>query len=461
MNNYEQENNEQVRRSGKVKLEEKHGLLSKEIFRVILERERSRADRNDHLLTMLLFNIGDGERSKIISSLIDILKNRLRGIDRYGWFDEKVIGVILPNTTFKGGVKLVRDICEKAISLKLRPPSHKIYTYPTSWLKGETRKVKKAEISKKTKKKKYIEGVDTIFARKIPLWKNALDIIGAIFLILVFSPFFLLIPLIIKLIPPGPVIFKQDRVGHGGVIFTFYKFRTMRVDTDVVVHKNYLNELIKSDQPMTKLDSRDDPRIIPFGKLLRKSCLDELPQLINVIKGNMSLVGPRPCMPYEAYEYLKWHQYRFDIKPGITGLWQVSGKNRLSFKEMIRHDIIYAKSISFWVDLGILLKTVPAVILIIIDKIKIDSFFNNIEKKQVPEVQFKKFIRRYYADIYNVDKLEFIDDKLKNYQVDLMDLMLLLTKMHKLRPTYNVAKRYFGICKLIDTEKRTQLRLKE
>jgi hypothetical protein len=230
----------------------------------------------------------------------------------------------------------------------------------------------------------------------------------------------------------------------------------MKPSTDTRSHQDYLNELIKTEKPMTKLDKYNDPRIIPFGKLLRKTSIDELPQLLNVLRGEMSLVGPRPCLPYEANEYLKWHKYRFDIKPGMTGLWQVSGKNRLSFKEMIRLDILYSKRMRFWLDIWILIKTIPTLISMTIDKFAIDSFFNRIEKERIPDEQFKSFIRRYYSDIYNVDKLEFLDDKLKDYDIDLMELTLLLSKLNKIAPHYNVAKRYFGILKLIALEKRSK-----
>ena len=111
---------------------------------------------------------------------------------------------------------------------------------------------------------------------------------------------------------------------------------------------------------MIKLDECD-PQIIPFGRFLRNTCLDELPQLINVLRGEMSLVGPRPPIPYEVKEYLRWHNGRFDIVPGMTGLWQVSGKNGLTFKEMIRLDIRYTRNISLWLDLKILFKTPMAI----------------------------------------------------------------------------------------------------
>jgi hypothetical protein len=206
---------------------------------------------------------------------------------------------------------------------------------------------------------------------------------------------------------------------------------------------------------MIKLD-KDDPRIIPFGKILRKTCIDEVPQLICVLKGEMSLVGPRPCLSSEANEYLKWHKYRFDIRPGMTGLWQVSGKDSLSFQEMIRLDILYAKKMSFRQDVKIILKTIPTVVRIILGKFKKARMLSKAENRKLPKEQFKEYIRRFYPDIYNVDKLEYLDDKLEKKEVDPFHIMLLLSRINRLSPTYNVAKRYFGISRLIDFENRSQ-----
>ena len=292
----------------------------------------------------------------------------------------------------------------------------------------------------------------------MPFWKRCLDILGSITALIIFSPFFILIPLIIKIVSPGPVFFKQERVGQGGMTFSFLKFRTMKVNNDSTSHQNYLNELIKSDRPMTKLDKEQDSRIIPFGKFIRKACIDELPQLINVLKGDMSLTGPRPCLPYEAEEYLKWYNYRFDIKPGMTGLWQVSGKNNLTFKEMIRLDIMYSEKMNLWLDLWILIQTFPTVLSSILDHMLFAPLHKRTTGRVMSILQFKKFIKQNYSDVYNVDKLEFLDEKIKDNQIDLMELMLLLSKLNKISPKYKTAKRYYGILKLIDFEKRSQLK---
>jgi len=434
------------------------GICSKEVFRIILERERSRTDRNGHELSLIIFDLSEEKNDKPLHVLINAFKTRARSVDRFGWYMDGHIGIILPNTTYKGGLKFAHSICEKIIAQKSTPLDFKVYSHPTNWLPIKSRYIREKHREIRKKHPEHVEGVDPLFVMKIPVWKRTLDILGALLALILASPFFVIIPIIIKIGAPGPVFFKQERVGYGGRIFTFFKFRTMKIKTDSTAHQNYLSELIKSEKPMTKLDKSNDPRIIPFGRFLRKSCIDELPQLIHVLKGEMSLVGPRPCLPYEAKEYLKWHKYRFDIKPGMTGLWQVSGKNRLTFKEMIRLDIMYAKRLSLGMDLWLLFATVPAVISMIIDKFTIDAFFNKVEKKHIPEEQFKDFIKKYYSDIYNVDKLEFLDDKLKSYNVDLTELVLLLSKLNRLSPTYNVAKRYFGICRLIDFEKKSQSR---
>ena len=212
------------------------------------------------------------------------------------------------------------------------------------------------------------ETIEPFFMRKVPIWKRGLDLLGSIIGLIIFSPLFFIIALTIKIVSPGPVFYIQKRIGHGGKTFSLFKFRTMEVNTDSEIHQNYFAELINGDcdkqnkdRPMIKLDD-DNPNIILFGKILRKCCLDELPQFFNVLLGDMSLVGPRPAIPYEVKEYLRWHKGRFDTVPGMTGLWQVSGKNLLSFKEMVRLDIRYSRNLSLFSDFKILLKTPYAII---------------------------------------------------------------------------------------------------
>ncbi|HEV2692469.1 MAG TPA: sugar transferase [Verrucomicrobiae bacterium] len=201
----------------------------------------------------------------------------------------------------------------------------------------------------------------------LPRWKRLLDCT----LILISFPFLvplvLLIVFIIKRKSPGPVLFQQKRLGFQQQPFMCLKFRSMHCGAETVSHQGHLQQLITSDAPMTKLDNSGDSRIIPFGKILRSSGLDELPQLINVLKGEMSLVGPRPCVPYEAEKYLAWQKERFNAAPGLTGLWQVSGKNRTTFTRMMELDIDYTRKKTFWLDLKIIFMTVPALLVQIWD----------------------------------------------------------------------------------------------
>lgn len=200
-----------------------------------------------------------------------------------------------------------------------------------------------------------------------PRWKRTLDILLVIMALPLLLPLMMLIGMLIRIVSAGPVLFKQERVGYLGGRFLCYKFRTMFVGSDTSVHQGHLNHLMNSDKPMLKMDSHGDPRIIPFGRLLRASGLDELPQIINVLRGEMSLVGPRPCVSYEYEKYLPWQRERFNTAPGLTGLWQVSGKNRTTFTEMIRLDIKYARSKTLWMDLKIILKTIPALMIQILE----------------------------------------------------------------------------------------------
>jgi lipopolysaccharide/colanic/teichoic acid biosynthesis glycosyltransferase len=171
----------------------------------------------------------------------------------------------------------------------------------------------------------------------------------------------IVIAIIIKVVSAGPALFKQQRIGYLGKPFTMFKFRTMRVNADPTFHSKHLANLIQNNKPLEKLDC-DDSRIFPFGKFLRLTGLDELPQLINVLRGEMSLIGPRPELRSSIQYCEPWHARRFDAKPGISGLWQVSHKTGTTFNEMMRLDISYVKKRSFWIDVVILLKTLPTII---------------------------------------------------------------------------------------------------
>jgi exopolysaccharide biosynthesis polyprenyl glycosylphosphotransferase len=199
--------------------------------------------------------------------------------------------------------------------------------------------------------------------------KRAFDIVVTLPIVILLSPLMALVAILVKVESPGPAIFKQERIGENGVPFTFYKFRSMRCDADPEVHRAHVKRLIEenielcsSGEGNGSLKMEDDPRITRVGRFIRKTSIDELPQFFNVLKGDMSMVGPRPPIPYEVDVYKEWHRRRFEAPPGITGWWQVRGRNQVSFDEMVRMDIYYVEHQSFWLDLKILFMTPWAVI---------------------------------------------------------------------------------------------------
>jgi len=204
---------------------------------------------------------------------------------------------------------------------------------------------------------------------KALLIKRALDLILTSLILMAFSPLLLLIMLAIKIGSPGPVFYEQMRLGERGQPFRFYKFRSMYVNTDDAGHRSYVKKLITADNPY-KVDEHgkplfkifDDGRVTRVGRLIRKYSVDEFPQLFNVLRGEISLVGPRPPLPHEYKDYSNWHKKRLDGIPGITGLWQVSGKNRIPFEEMVKLDIHYLKDWSLWLDIKIILRTIPVML---------------------------------------------------------------------------------------------------
>lgn len=204
--------------------------------------------------------------------------------------------------------------------------------------------------------------MDSRCAEAIPRWKRILDVTLVLLSLPLALPLMLCLAALIRAVSKGPVLFKQERVGHLGRCFMCLKFRTMFVGAEVSSHQDHLDQLISSDAPMVKLDGGGDSRIIPFGRVLRSSGLDEVPQLINVLRGEMSLVGPRPCLPYEYEKYQTWQKERFNSLPGLTGLWQVNGKNKTTFTEMMQLDIAYVRGKTLWLDLAIMLRTPVAIL---------------------------------------------------------------------------------------------------
>jgi len=340
-------------------------ILHKSEFLNRLRIEKRRADRSKTALSIALLDFGKGALNdhQLIRDLMNLLRKNTRDTDIKGWVDHDRIGLILPDTNEKG----VQCCVEKVLNGNGNIPYSVITgTYPDDLFN----KLLNEEQSQPDLFPLDLD--DSLKPKKLQdLLKRGMDIIGAMVGLLLFSPFMLLSAVAIKADSSGPIIFKQSRVGRKGGRFSFYKFRSMYFNGDDHIHREYVTNLIKGDiekinqgneeAPLYKIKS--DPRVTPVGKIIRKTSIDELPQFFNVLKGEMSLVGPRPPLPYEVEKYKPWHLRRIlEVKPGITGLWQVDGRSRTSFDDMVRLDVRYAQNWSLWLDIKILLKTVRAVI---------------------------------------------------------------------------------------------------
>jgi lipopolysaccharide/colanic/teichoic acid biosynthesis glycosyltransferase len=339
-------------------------------FLHVLARERARAERSDHRFSLIVFETGRGkEGSRTENNLLGELIPRMRATDEAGWLRQNRIGAILHNATTNNAWSFATNIQMSLLSDGIHLHC-KVYSYPpprknTTDSDGGTpeKPGAGANTGQQFNRDFSIEELAPHYAKKMSITKRSLDIIGSLLGLIILSPLFIILWCVIKSVAPGPAIYRQTRIGLGGRPFTFLKFRTMAINADTTDHRKYLASLINGEegqqccsQAMTKLDD-NNCNIICFGNLIRKTYLDELPQLINVLMGDMSLIGPRPPIPYEVEEYQLWHTGRFDTTPGMTGLWQVSGKNRLTFDQMVRLDIRYIRKQSFWLDLKILLMT--------------------------------------------------------------------------------------------------------
>jgi exopolysaccharide biosynthesis polyprenyl glycosylphosphotransferase len=270
---------------------------------------------------------------------------------------------MLPDTNEEGVQAFTRNIARLVGHL---PVSMAYGTYPGHLFENLTSEGREMTDTLAYFLEEHVElGWMTAFA------KRTMDIVGSLVALAIFSPIMIVTAIAVAATSPGPVIFRQTRLGKGGVPFTFYKFRSMRTGADDRIHREYTANLIQGkldtinqgdkDRPLYKMNA--DPRITNVGRFIRKTSVDELPQFFNVLKGDMSIVGPRPPLPYEAEKYQSWHLRRvLQIRPGITGLWQVEGRSTTSFDDMVRLDLRYIRHCSIWLDLRILLKTVRVVL---------------------------------------------------------------------------------------------------
>jgi lipopolysaccharide/colanic/teichoic acid biosynthesis glycosyltransferase len=341
-------------------------------FIAALSHERRRAERSKKPFVLMLADLhklasllpADGWMDRIIGSLLD----SVRATDVVGWYhDGQVLGVIFTELgkadkdTALAALKarmtnVIQGVPGVAHSITVKLSFH-WFPERLAAPMGSVDLAVYPEIQRSTKGKKIAYGV-----------KRFMDIAGCALILASFSWLLLAIAIVIKATSRGPALFHQARIGLHGKPFTFLKFRSMRVNNDATIHKEYVTRFISGDTRLSPGEQEvfkitNDPRVTWFGRILRRTSLDELPQLFNVLKGEMSLIGPRPALPYEFECYDLWHRRRvLEVKPGITGLWQVSGRSRTSFDEMVRLDLQYARNWSLWLDVKILFRTPGAVL---------------------------------------------------------------------------------------------------
>jgi len=340
-------------------------ILPKQHFLDRLRVEKRRADRSKSPLSVILLSLQNGALSdpRLTQELLKSIHENTREIDIKGWVDHDSIGLILPDTDEGGARHCGEKIANGNRDIKL---SIVTGTYPD-------RLVEQLLANEQGNPDFFPLNLDeSIKIRRFQIaLKRVMDVAGSLVTLILFSPLMFLTAVAIKMTSPGPVIFKQFRFGKRGIQFAFYKFRSMQSNVDDQIHREYVTNLIKGDlekinqgddgAPLYKMKS--DPRITPVGRIIRKTSIDELPQLLNVLRGEMSLVGPRPPIPYEVEKYEPWHLRRIlEVKPGITGLWQVDGRSTTSFDHMVRLDLRYVQNWSLWLDVKILLKTVKVVL---------------------------------------------------------------------------------------------------
>jgi lipopolysaccharide/colanic/teichoic acid biosynthesis glycosyltransferase len=352
-------------------------ILNQDAFHRVISLERRRTERSRKPFVLMLLDMGDHLPSeatgKSLSKLLTAVSACTRATDVAGWYkQDSVVGVMFTEiaiedrrTIVSTMISRVSDMLKNQLTLdQFNRVSVSFHVFPEDW-EQESQKPSNPifypDLVRKAERKRVSGAV-----------KRGVDIIGSVMTLVCAFPFFVAIAAAIKATSKGPVFFRQRRIGQHGRPFVFLKFRSMYVGNNPGIHKQYVQQLIagKAERHQSNGNGRGvfkltkDPRITKIGSFLRRTSLDELPQFINVLKGEMSLVGPRPPVPYEVEAYDLWHRSRLlEAKPGITGLWQVSGRSRVTFDEMVRLDLRYARCWTPWLDLQILLRTPGAVLL--------------------------------------------------------------------------------------------------
>lgn len=349
-------------------------VLVESVFHSMLTLERRRAERSRKPFVLMLLdaNLEHGPAEDILRQAVDIVVASKRETDLIGWYKQgAILGVIFTEVNLEGDAPITETLRIKMETAFIKHlgrerASHvavSLHVFPESWDKDSSGWVADSKLYPDLKRKGT--------KKRLPLViKRAIDVVGSGVLLLMLSPFLAAIVALIKLTSKGPVIYRQERLGQFGARFHCLKFRTMYTNNDPKIHQEYVQQFIAgkdgldksggSGAPVYKLVK--DPRVTYVGSFLRKTSLDELPQFWNVLRGDMSLVGPRPPVPYEFEVYDIWHRRRvLEVRPGVTGLWQVSGRNRTRFDEMVRLDLRYCQTWSIWLDLKILMATPWAV----------------------------------------------------------------------------------------------------
>jgi len=349
---------------------ERPPVLDEELFRGALVRERRRADRSNQPFALMLLTVTAqaDARPSTWAAAIEALTIGKRETDVLGWFSAgAVLGVILPEIASSDSAvvgriegRIRRQLAGRLPAGAASSVSIQLCVHPE--LANEEVCAPLDPLLEDLRRRQPQVTVYSVV-------KRAVDVAGSAALLVLFAPLFLLIAILIKLGSAGPVFYRQPRIGQMAKPFTMLKFRTMYSNVDHTIHREFVTRFIQASadvrEPVEDAPFKiaHDPRVTPIGRILRKTSLDELPQFLNVLTGEMSLVGPRPPLPYEVEQYQSWHRRRIlEVKPGITGLWQVTGRSRTTFDEMVRLDLRYARTCSLWTDIKILLATPGAVI---------------------------------------------------------------------------------------------------
>lgn len=356
---------------------EERVVLNEESFKRMIAIERKRTERSREPFLLMLVEAGNHQRAekhgRPLDRILSAMLSSTRETDLVGWYKDGItVGVMFTGLAVDDKNVVLSTILSR-VSAALRDEltteqfsqiSLSFHFFPDQWDHENSGRPSNPTLYPDLFSSNHEK-------RSLLIVKRAMDIAGSALMLVLLAPLLLVIAAMVKATSKGPVLFKQHRVGQYGRRFTFLKFRSMRVDNDSSVHREYVTKLIAGEADRVKAHTdgasvyklANDNRITRIGAFLRKTSLDELPQFINVLKGDMSLVGPRPPIPYELAAYQTWHRRRvLEVKPGITGLWQVTGRSQVKFDDMVRLDLRYATSWSPWLDLKILLRTPGAVI---------------------------------------------------------------------------------------------------